>query len=88
MERIAKEANILGHKWIVEAEFFSDFGPFCRGDAFAHHFADRITEIVFDGESYETDDQHDDHRLKNSFYCKCKHGLSFSGFRKVLVCFC
>ena len=67
------ESQVLGDKRVVEAQFVPQGLTLGRCDPFAHHVPNRIADLVFDGETNQADDQHDEDGLGNAPNDKSDH---------------
>ncbi len=71
--RVLQEAAVFDEERIVEAHLLAQFVALGFGDGLSHQLAQRIPQIVLDGEGDQADDEHHYHGLIEPFQQECKH---------------
>ncbi len=73
MHRILQKAAVFDQKGIIEAHLVAQLLAHRLGDGLSHQLAQRIPQVVLDGEGDQADDEHHYHGLIEPFQQECKH---------------
>ena len=73
MHRIFQKTAVFDEEGIVKAHLLAQLVTLGFGDGLSHQLAQRVTQVILDGEGDQADDEHHYHGLIEPFQQECKH---------------